>query len=147
MIRTLLKSKIHRASVTACDADYVGSISIDPELMRAADLLPNEQVHVWDIDNGARFVTYAIEGEPGAREVKVNGAAARLVNEGDKVIVRSEAGEMTARISIAEIRPRNLAMYYPEANALVPRRLDPRSKTPAFKSVEVGVERFLSSRA
>ena len=67
--------------------------------------------------------------------------------EGDKVIVRSEAGTMTARISIAEIRPRNLAMYYPEANALVPRRLDPRSKTPAFKSVEVRVERVLSSGA
>jgi aspartate 1-decarboxylase len=85
----MLKSKIHRATVTGCDVDYVGSISIDPELMGQADLLVNEQVHVWDIDNGARFVTYVIEGEPGAREIKVNGAAARLVNEGDKVIVAS----------------------------------------------------------
>ena len=63
------------------------------------------------------------------------------VVEDEKVVVKSEAGQMTARISIAEIRPRNLAMYYPEANALVPRRLDPRSKTPAFKSVEVRLER------
>ena len=62
------------------------------------------------------------------------------VVEDEKVVVKSEAGQMTARISIAEIRPRNLAMYYPEANALVPRRLDPRSKTPAFKSVEVRLE-------
>jgi aspartate 1-decarboxylase len=89
MQRQMLKSKIHRATVTACDVDYVGSISIDAELMRQADLLPNEQVHVWDIENGARLVTYAIEGEPG--QIQVNGAAARLVNEGDKVIVVSYA--------------------------------------------------------
>ena len=75
--------------MTGCDPVYVGSITIDPELMRQADLLVNEQVHVWDIDNGSRFVTYAIEGEPGKREIKVNGAAALLVNEGDKVIVGS----------------------------------------------------------
>ena len=65
MQRQMLKSKIHRATVTGCDVDYVGSITIDPELMAQADVLVNEQVHVWDIDNGARFVTYAIEGEPG----------------------------------------------------------------------------------
>lgn len=89
MQRQMLKSKIHRATVTSRDPDYVGSITIDPELMSQADLLVNEQVHVWDIDNGARFVTYAIEGEPGGREIKVNGAAALLVNQGDKVIVAS----------------------------------------------------------
>jgi aspartate 1-decarboxylase len=89
MQRQMLKSKIHRATVTGCDVDYIGSITIDPELMDQADLLVNEQVHVWDIDNGSRFVTYVIEGEPGAREIKVNGAAARLVNEYDKVIVAS----------------------------------------------------------
>jgi aspartate 1-decarboxylase len=89
MQRQMLKSKIHRATVLGRDPDYVGSITLDPELMRQADLLVNEQVHVWDIDNGARFVTYAIEGEPGSGEVRVNGAAARLVNEGDKVIVAS----------------------------------------------------------
>ena len=89
MHRQMLKSKIHRATVTGCDPDYVGSITLDPELMRSADLMPNEQVHVWDIENGARFVTYAIEGEPGTGAIQVNGAAARLVNEGDKVIVAS----------------------------------------------------------
>jgi aspartate 1-decarboxylase len=87
--RQMLKSKIHRATVTRCDPDYVGSITLDPELMRAADVLPNEQVHVWDITNGARFVTYAIEGEPESAAVQVNGAAARLVTEGDKAIVAS----------------------------------------------------------
>src|SRR5687767_8001983 len=89
MQRQMLKSKIHRATVTDCDVDYIGSITLDPELMRQADLLPNEQVHVWDIDNAARFVTYAIEGEPGSGTVQVNGAAAHLVSEGHKVIIAS----------------------------------------------------------
>ena len=89
MQRQMLKSKIHRATVTGCDPDYVGSITLDPELMRSADLLANEQVHVWDIDNGSRFVTYAIEGVVGGRKLQVNGGAALLVNEGDKVIVAS----------------------------------------------------------
>jgi aspartate 1-decarboxylase len=89
MQRQMLKSKIHRATVTDCDVDYVGSITLDPELMRQADLLVNEQVHVWDIDNGARFVTYAIEGEQDSGTVQVNGAAARLVRTGDKVIIAS----------------------------------------------------------
>ena len=91
MQRQMLKSKIHRATVTACDPDYVGSITLDAELMRQADLLPSEQVHVWDVDNGARMVTYALEGEPGSGQVQVNGAAARLVRPGDKVIVVSYA--------------------------------------------------------
>lgn len=89
MQRQMLKSKIHRATVTGCDPDYVGSITLDSELMAQADLLVNEQVHVWNISNGARFVTYAIAGEPGSATVRVNGAAALLVNEGDKVIVGS----------------------------------------------------------
>ena len=92
MQRQMLKTKVHRATITGCDVDYEGSITLDPELMRQADLLPNEQVHVWDIENGARFVTYAIEGEAGSGTVQVNGAAARLVREGDKVIVASFAG-------------------------------------------------------
>jgi aspartate 1-decarboxylase len=87
MRRQMLKSKIHRATVTACDPDYVGSLTIDAELMRQADLLPNEQVHLWDVENAARIVTYAIEGAPG--QVQVNGAAARLVSPGDKVIIVS----------------------------------------------------------
>jgi aspartate 1-decarboxylase len=90
MQRHMLKSKIHRATVTACDPDYIGSVTIDADLMRQADLLPNEQVHVWDIDNGARMVTYAIEGRPaGSGRMQINGAAARLVKAGDKVIVVS----------------------------------------------------------
>jgi len=91
MQRQMMKSKIHRATITACDVDYVGSITIDGDLMRQADLLPNEQVHVWDIENGARMVTYAIEDDPGSGTIQVNGAAARLVSEGDKVIVCSYA--------------------------------------------------------
>ena len=89
MNRQMLKSKIHRATVTACDVDYVGSVTIDADLMRQADLLPNEQVHIWDIENGARMVTYAIEAPAGSGTIQVNGAAARLVNEGDKVIIAS----------------------------------------------------------
>jgi len=89
MQRQMLKSKIHRATVTDCDVEYVGSITIDTELMAAADLLTNEQVHVWDIDNGARFVTYAIDGEPGSGTIQVNGAAAHLTRPGHKVIIAS----------------------------------------------------------
>lgn len=86
-MRTMLKSKIHRATVTGADVNYEGSVTLDPELMRAADILPYEQVHVVDVDNGARLVTYAVEGAPGKGEVVLNGAAARLVNPGDIVIV------------------------------------------------------------
>jgi aspartate 1-decarboxylase len=89
MQRQMLKSKIHRATVTGSDLDYVGSISIDPELMGAADLVANEQVHVWDLDNGARWVTYVIEGEPESGEIRVNGAAAHLTRDGHKIIVAS----------------------------------------------------------
>jgi aspartate 1-decarboxylase len=85
----MLKSKIHRATVTGCDLHYVGSVTLDAELMRSADLLPGELVHVLDIDNGNRFETYVIEGPPGSGEVCLNGAAARLVHEGDRVIVVS----------------------------------------------------------
>ncbi|HAM03514.1 MAG TPA: aspartate 1-decarboxylase [Acidimicrobiaceae bacterium] len=85
MRRRMMKSKIHRATVTDANLDYVGSISLDPELMALADIREWEQVAVLDIDNGARFETYAIVGGPG--EVTLNGAAARLVHRGDKVIV------------------------------------------------------------
>jgi aspartate 1-decarboxylase len=91
MQRTMLKSKIHRATVTDCDLNYVGSITIDPDLLEAADMLEFEQVAVVDIDNGARFETYTITGERGSGEVKLNGAAARLVHRGDRIIVISYA--------------------------------------------------------
>jgi aspartate 1-decarboxylase len=89
MQRTMMKSKIHRATVTGADLNYVGSITLDATLMAAADILEHEQVQVLDLDNGARFETYAIRGGPG--EVVLNGAAARLVHTGDRVIVISYA--------------------------------------------------------
>src|SRR3984893_14260682 len=85
MHRTMMKSKIHRATVTGADLNYVGSITLDPALMKLADILEHEQVHVLDVDNGARFETYAIAGGPG--DVILNGAAAPLVHTGDRVIV------------------------------------------------------------
>jgi aspartate 1-decarboxylase len=87
--RTMLKSKIHRATVSDCDLHYVGSITIDPELLEAADIMEFEQVAIVDVDNGARFETYTIAGEPGSGDMKVNGAAARLVHRGDTIIVIS----------------------------------------------------------
>jgi aspartate 1-decarboxylase len=89
MQRVMLKSKIHRATVTDCDLHYVGSITIDPDLLEAADMLEYEQVHVVDVDNGARFETYTIPGERGSGDMRVNGAAARLVHRGDTIIVIS----------------------------------------------------------
>lgn len=86
-MRVMLRSKIHRARVTDANIDYEGSITIDRNLMEAADILPYEQVHVLNINNGARFTTYAIEGEKG--EICLNGAAARLVIKGDLVIILS----------------------------------------------------------
>jgi len=85
----MLKSKIHRARVTQCNIDYEGSITIDKDLMEAADLLPYEKVDVLNINNSARFHTYAIEGERGSGEICLNGAAARLVAKGDIVIILS----------------------------------------------------------
>ena len=89
MRRTMCKSKIHRATVRDANLDYEGSITLDPVLMEAADLLPYEQVHVVNINNGARFETYTIVGRRGSGDVTLNGAAARLVQPGDKVIVIS----------------------------------------------------------
>ncbi len=91
MRRTMLKSKIHRARVTGSDLNYVGSITIDADLLEAADIRVNEQVHVVDVDNGARLVTYTIPGVRGSGDLQLNGAAARLVHPGDTVIVISYA--------------------------------------------------------
>ena len=89
MNRTMLKSKIHRGRITDSDLHYVGSITVDADLLDAADILEHEQEHVVDVDNGARFETYTIAGARGTGEVKVNGAAARLVHSGDTIIVIS----------------------------------------------------------
>ena len=87
MLVTLMKAKLHRATVTRADLDYEGSISIDKDLLDASGILPHEQVDVLNIANGARFTTYAIEAERGSKTIGVNGAAARLVQKGDKVII------------------------------------------------------------
>jgi aspartate 1-decarboxylase len=102
MQRQMLKSKIHRATVTDCNLHYAGSITIDSELMEQADLLPHELVHVLDVDNGSRFETYVIEGRYGSREMCVNGAAARLVQPGDRVIVVSYGGYSEAELASHE---------------------------------------------
>ncbi|MDH7570288.1 MAG: aspartate 1-decarboxylase [Armatimonadota bacterium] len=87
----MLKSKIHRATVTGADIDYVGSITIDLDLMDRAGLHPGEQVHVWNVANGARFETYAMPGDRGSGVICVNGAAAHLARPGDKVIIAAFA--------------------------------------------------------
>ncbi|MDX2258223.1 MAG: aspartate 1-decarboxylase [Hyphomicrobiaceae bacterium] len=87
MLVTLLKCKLHRASVTECDLHYEGSISIDAKLIEAAGLLVNERVEIYDIDNGNRFATYVIEARRGSGTIGLNGAAARLVCVGDKLII------------------------------------------------------------
>jgi len=87
MLLTLLKAKLHRATVTQADLDYEGSISIDRDLLQAAGILPHEQVDVLNVSNGARFTTYAIEAPRGSKVIGVNGAAARLVQKNDKVII------------------------------------------------------------
>ncbi|MGE0435111.1 MAG: aspartate 1-decarboxylase [Planctomycetota bacterium] len=84
---TVMKSKLHRAAVTSCEIDYEGSLRVDPELIKRAEMLPFEWVHIWNITNGQRFETYLIEGAPGSREFCVNGAAARLCQPGDRIIV------------------------------------------------------------
>lgn len=87
MQRIMMKGKIHRATITDTNVDYEGSITIDSLLLEATNILPYEQVHVVDINNGARFETYVIKGEPGSGQICVNGAAARLVAKGDRVII------------------------------------------------------------
>jgi len=94
----MLKSKIHRATVTGSDLHYVGSITIDQDLLDAADIREHEQVQVVDVDNGARFETYTISGARGSGEICINGAAARLVHNGDTIIVISYAGYEEAEL-------------------------------------------------
>jgi aspartate 1-decarboxylase len=100
----MLKSKIHRCRITDSDLHYVGSITVDEDLLEAADIREHEQVHVVDVDNGARFETYTIAGRRGSGEIKVNGAAARLVHTGDTVIVISYASYSDAELASYEPR-------------------------------------------
>jgi aspartate 1-decarboxylase len=102
-MRTMLKSKIHRARVTDANINYEGSITIDKALLKAADILPYEQVNVLNVNNGARFTTYAIEGEEGKGEICLNGAAARLAVKGDIVII----------ITYTQVAEEELKNYHP----------------------------------
>ena len=100
MKRTLLKSKIHRATVTDADLDYEGSVSIDPLLAEAADFIPFERVEIYNVTNGERFATYYIEGKPGSGDVTINGAAAHKASRGDIVILCSYAEYREAEAQI-----------------------------------------------
>lgn len=102
MLRTMMKSKIHRATVTQADLHYVGSVTVDRDLLEAADLLPGELVHIVDVTNGARLETYTIAGERGSGVIGINGAAARLVHPGDVVILIGYGQMETAEARIFE---------------------------------------------
>ena len=110
--RTMLKSKIHRARVTDCNIDYEGSITIDVDLMKAADILPYERVEILNVNNGARFSTYAIEGNPGAGDICLNGAAARLAAKNDIVIILTY--QEVAADQAHDVKPR--MVYVDEKN-------------------------------
>ena len=114
MLRSMCKSKIHRATVTDANLNYVGSITIDAELIAAADLMEYEQVHVVNVNNGARFETYVIAGEAGSGEICLNGAAARLAQPGDKVIIISYGQYDQAELQ--EYRP--VFIFLDEANRI-----------------------------
>jgi aspartate 1-decarboxylase len=114
-MRTMLKSKIHRARVTDANIDYEGSITIDAKLMAAADIIPYEQVHVLNVNNGARFSTYAIEGKAGSGEICLNGAAARLGVKGDLVIILTYTAVPDEEVK--DYRPR--IVYVNEKNRMV----------------------------
>jgi len=126
MLRTLLGGKIHRATVTQADLHYVGSITIDGSLMRAADLVEGEQVHVVDVDNGARLVTYAIEGPAGSGVIGINGAAAHLVHPGDLVIIMSF--KQVDESELADYRP--CVVHVDERNEIVALDADPAAPVP-----------------
>src|SRR3972149_8830331 len=114
-MRTMLKSKIHRARVTDANIDYEGSITIDRKLMEAADVLPYEQVNVLNVNNGARFTTYAIEGKEGSGEICLNGAAARLAVKGDIVIILTYA--QVPEEELKNYRPK--VVHVNEKNAMI----------------------------
>jgi aspartate 1-decarboxylase len=125
MERTLLKSKIHRATVTDADLHYQGSVSLDPLLMAAADVLPHERVEIYNITNGERFATYAIPGRPGSGDVRINGAAAHKARRGDLVILCTYAtyDEREARAhepKVVFVDERNRQTVAPSLEALLP---------------------------
>ena len=122
----MLRGKVHRATVTDANLDYEGSLTLDPDLMEAAGMLPYEQVHVLDVNNGARLITYLITGERGSGQVIVNGAAAHLVSPGDLVIVVSYA-----EMEEAEARSHQPRVVLVDAqNRPVPARTQPSLRRP-----------------
>lgn len=126
MLRTMMKSKIHRATVTQADLHYVGSVTVDEDLLDAADLLPGELVHIVDVTNGARLETYTIKGERGSGVVGINGAAARLVQPGDIVILIAYA-----QLETAEARELQPSVVFVDAdNRVVGTGHDPAEALP-----------------
>ncbi|AXT83851.1 aspartate 1-decarboxylase [Aeromicrobium sp. A1-2] len=126
MIRTMMKSKIHRATVTQADLHYVGSVTVDRDLLDAADLLPGELVHIVDIDNGARLETYTIAGERGSGVIGINGAAAHLVHPGDLVILIAYA-----QLTDAEARKLEPSVVFVDAdNKVIGTGNDPAEALP-----------------
>ena len=126
MFRTMLGGKVHRATVTQADLHYVGSITIDQDLMRAADILEGEQVDVVDITNGARLTTYAITGHAGSGVIGINGAAAHLINPGDLVIIMSF--RTVEERSVGDHAPR--VVHVDERNRIVALGSDPSEPVP-----------------
>jgi len=136
MFRTMFKSKIHRATVTKADLHYVGSVTIDADLLDAADLLPGEQVSIVDVTNGARLETYVIEGERGSGVIGINGAAAHLVHEGDLVIIISYA-----MVDDAEARAlKHTVVHVDERNQVVKLGDDASEPVPGAKDQKRATE-------
>ena len=131
MMRIMMKSKIHRATVTQADLDYVGSVTLDAALMEAADLLEGEQVAIVDITNGARIETYVIPGEAGSGVIGINGAAAHLVHPGDLVIIMSYALVTDAEARALEPK----IVHDDEANRIVKLGNDPAEPVPGSDQV------------
>ena len=118
MLRTLLKSKIHRVAVTHCELHYEGSCAIDEDLLEASNIAENEQVHIWNINNGERFITYAIKGERGSGMISVNGSAARRAAVGDLIIIAAFA--QVHEEELAGLKPR--LVFVDEANRIQQQR-------------------------
>ena len=138
MLRTMMKSKIHRATVTQADLHYVGSVTVDEDLLDAADLLPGELVHIVDVTNGARLETYTIAGERGSGVIGINGAAARLVHPGDVVILIAY-GQMESA-EAASFRPS--VVFVDQGNRVVATGSDPAEALPGSGLVRGDVHTF-----
>ncbi len=141
MLRTMMKSKIHRATVTQADLHYVGSVTVDEDLLDAADLLPGELVHIVDVTNGARLETYTIAGERGSGVIGINGAAARLVHPGDVVILIAYAQMDTAEAR--EFEPS--VVFVDQHNAVLATGSDPAEAIPGSGLVRGDLHSFSPS--